>query len=435
MSDTNIEPQKPFSSLYFPLVAMMIIGAAAMYLNVLPSGLIGMMCLMMPLALILERFGNWLPIWNVYMGGAPLILMFAGSCLVYFGVLPTKTVEIATGFMKSGSNFLDFYICGLIVGAILSIDSKMLIQAGVRYVVPMLCCIIAVAVMVTGAALAMGFPLNHGVGMIGIPILGGGIGAGVVPLSQVISQTISEDVAKKMVSAFVPAVILGNIFSIFFAGFLDWLGKKYPYLSGNGQLMRNTSLHSGQPPNRLTPHNIIIGICVSTGLYTAGIVSQKLLGMVNIDVHNFVLTLTIVFILKVTNCVPDSITEACFTWFKFITNVFTALILLGIGIVFTDMKEVIASISPTYVTLCFTAVLASVIGAGLGGMLVGFYFVESAITAGLCMANMGGTGDVATLSACKRMSLMPFARISTSIGGGVVIILAGTFVKYLYGNQ
>ena len=52
---------------------------------------------------------------------------------------------------------------------------------------------------------------------------------------------------------------------------------------------------------------------------------------------------------------------------------------------------------------------------------MGFYFIESAITAGLCMTNMGGTGDVAVLSACKRMQLMPFARISTSIGGALII--------------
>jgi Na+/citrate or Na+/malate symporter len=62
----------------------------------------------------------------------------------------------------------------------------------------------------------------------------------------------------------------------------------------------------------------------------------------------------------------------------------------------------------------FLNVLASILRAGFAGRLVGFNFVESAITDGLCMANMDGTGDIAALSASRRMALMPFDRSSTS---------------------
>lgn len=36
-----------------------------------------------------------------------------------------------------------------------------------------------------------------------------------------------------------------------------------------------------------------------------------------------------------------------------------------------------------------------VVGSGIFGWLAGGYPVESAVTAGLCMANMGGAGDLA----------------------------------------
>ncbi len=66
------------------------------------------------------------------------------------------------------------------------------------------------------------------------------------------------------------------------------------------------------------------------------------------------------------------------------------------------------------------------------GKLVGFYPIEAALTAGLCMANMGGTGDVAVLTAANRMELMPFAQISSRLGGAMIILLATFLANIIF---
>lgn len=69
---------------------------------------------------------------------------------------------------------------------------------------------------------------------------------------------------------------------------------------------------------------------------------------------------------------------------------------------------------------------------GIGGHLVGFYPIESAITAGLCTTNMGGTGDIAVLSSAKRMELLPFAQIATRICGALILVVASILIRILF---
>ena len=96
---------------------------------------------------------------------------------------------------------------------------------------------------------------------------------------------------------------------------------------------------------------------------------------------------------------------------------------------YTDLNQIVDALSPMYFLLVLITVLGAAFGAGLIGWMMGFYPIEAAITGGLCMANMGGTGDVAVLAASKRMELMPFAQISSRIGGAFMLILATLVVQ------
>jgi Na+/citrate or Na+/malate symporter len=82
--------------------------------------------------------------------------------------------------------------------------------------------------------------------------------------------------------------------------------------------------------------------------------------------------------------------------------------------------------------LVLLVLIGAIIGTMIVGKLVGFYPIEAALTAGLCMANMGGTGDVAVLTAANRMELMPFAQISSRLGGAMIILLATFLANIIF---
>lgn len=86
-----------------------------------------------------------------------------------------------------------------------------------------------------------------------------------------------------------------------------------------------------------------------------------------------------------------------------------------------------------YIAALITVVIILTVAlcAGLFGKFVGFYPVEAAITAGLCTNSMGGTGNIAVLSASDRMGLIPFAQMATRLGGALVLISASFLITIL----
>lgn len=106
--------------------------------------------------------------------------------------------------------------------------------------------------------------------------------------------------------------------------------------------------------------------------------------------------------------------------------------MVGVG-ADTNIIELLDAITLGNVVIALAVVIGAIVGSALVGYLVGFYPIDSAITAGLCMANRGGSGDLAVLGASKRMSLMAYAQLSSRLGGGMVLIIGsivfGAFLR------
>ncbi len=439
---------------YFDMFAVVVLLAAM--LGVLPAGMAGCFAFMIVCGAILQEIGDHLPIVNTFLGGGPVVIIFGMGFLRYknfFGIFdffsglignPDFTAILMKNietFFKPDGEFLDFYIAALITGSILGMNRKLLIKAAARYF-PAIFGAIAVSFALTAlAGHFMGFGVIKSILLIALPIMGGGMGAGAVPLSKIFESS-SAMTAEEAISIMNPAVAIGNAISIVLAGILsEILVNKF--FNGRGSLMRaganddpaefEISPEMQAKRDKITVANLGIGLLSATTFFSWGFIAagiwDKLVPAV--DIHAYAWMIISVALCKVFNILPEFIEVSCYQWSQFVIRNLTAMLMVGIGLCYLSLDVVINSLSLTYLLLCFLSCIGAFIGAALVGAFVGFYPLEAGITAGLCMSNMGGTGDVAVLSAAHRMELMPFAQISSRLGGAIILMIGSLLLSTL----
>ena len=436
------EPLKLFNLPWYLFGIFAAVVLVATYMGVLPKGMAGCFALMIVLGTVLNIVGDNLPIVKDYLGGGAIVVIFGCSALNYFKVIPEDVVTNITNFFKPTGAFLDFYIAALITGSILGMNRKLLVKAAARYFPAIFGGLILSFTLCSVLGQVMGFGWAKALLLIALPIMGGGMGAGATPLSKIFeaSGTMTADAA---LSIMTPAVAIGNAISIVIAGIIVKIitGDKW---NGKGQLMQAGSVDPAEleiSPEMQAKRDAIkipymgVGLFVSTTFFAWGYIAAKLWGMVvpSVSIHAYAWMIITVAICKITDCLPENIEIACYQWFQFIMKNLTATLLVGIGICYVDLNAVLESLNVVYFVLCLVTCLGAFFGAAIVGKFVGFYPVESGITAGLCMSNMGGTGDVAVLSAAGRMELMPFAQISSRLGGAIILLIGSVMLSTLAG--
>ena len=404
----------------------------------------------------MQEIGEHLPIVRSFLGGGPVVIIFGMGYLRYmnfFGIFDIFSGLIGKGdftvtlmknidtFFKPDGAFLDFYIAALITGSILGMNRKLLVKAAARYF-PAIFGAIAVSFgLAAFAGHVTGFGVIKAILLIALPIMGGGMGAGAVPLSKIFESS-GTMTAEEAISIMNPAVAIGNATSIVLAGILIKVlaGK---FFNGQGSLMK-TGTNDNPAEFEISPEtqakrdkvsvtNLGIGLLAATSFFAWGYIVAgiwiKLVPSVNI--HAYAWMIISVALCKVFNILPEFIEIDCYQWFQFVMKNLTAMLMVGIGLCYLSLDIIIESFSMTYLLLCLLSCIGAFIGAAFIGAIVGFYPVEAGITAGLCMSNMGGTGDVAVLSAAHRMELMPFAQISSRLGGAIILIIGSLMLSTL----
>ena len=392
----------------------------------IPSNILGAFSLCFALGIFFGEIGDRLPIWKEWIGGGAIFAFFGASVLEYVGFFSEQELTMMNNFMNQ-TDFLDLYIATLITGSVLSLERSVLLKSFVGYIPAILGGLLGASILGILGGLAFGITPVMIIIQYVLPIMGGGNGGGAVPLSEIYEATtgLSRDV---YYSKAIAILTMGNIFAIIGSALLKKVGNLYPKLTGYGVLMVNTnSTLTGTPEEKaaFTAQDIAISIFLVAVIYTFAGTLTKFIGTFGtVKIHKLAYMVITVILLNAFGVIPASVRTAVQKVQAFFTKQFLWVLMIGVGIVFTDLPSLIATITLTNVVLCMLIITGAAIGAGSTGMLVKFYFVETAITAGLCMANRGGSGDIECLTAAGRMELMPYAQISSRIGGGMVLIIA-----------
>ncbi|MBP4045734.1 2-hydroxycarboxylate transporter family protein [Chromobacterium violaceum] len=409
--------------LYLSLAAIVVAAAIA---HRLPNDLIGGLAVMMLSGFLLGELGKRIPVLK-HIGGSAILCLFIPSALLGYKLFDPDMLKALTTAMKT-ANLQYLYIACLVVGSILGMNHKVLVQGFLRMFIPLLVGTLGAVVAGMLVGLLFGYTPGHTFFYIIIPILGGGIGEGILPLSIGYSEMTRIPQAQ-IVATLIPAALIGNVVAILLAGLLNFYGKKRPRFSGNGMLVKTGEDREWLAAQHEAPINLGLmgsGLLLTCAFFTLGSLFAPITG-----IPGPILMIITAALVKVSKVMPAQMELGAYQMYKFMTSNLTYAILVGLGTLFVPWNQMVASVTPGYVLLCAVIVLAMV-ASGFGiGLLLKMYPVESAIVAA-CHSGLGGTGDVAILSAANRMEMMPFAQISTRIGGASMIVLATLLMKLLH---
>ncbi|WP_199027206.1 2-hydroxycarboxylate transporter family protein [Ralstonia sp. ASV6] len=393
----------------------------------LPNDMIGGFAVLMLLGFLLGEIGARLPVFK-HIGGAAILCLFVPSALVGYKVIDPEMMKALTTTMKT-ANLQYLYIACLVAGSILGMSHRVLVQGFMRMFIPLLVGTLAGIVAGITVGLFFGYDPKHTFFFIVVPIVGGGIGEGILPLSIGYAEILGRPQAE-LIAMLVPAALLGNVVAILSSGVLKTLGEKRPHLSGNGDLVK-----SGKDADLLTnshtdvPINLSLmgaGLMISCAFFIFGALLAKFTG-----IPGPILMIISAALLKVSKVLPQKMELGAYQMYRFVSTNLTFAILVGLGALFVSWKELVAAFTPGYFAICAATVLALVGSGFFVGKWLGLYPVESGIVTA-CHSGLGGTGDVAILSASNRMGLMPFAQISTRIGGAAMVVCATILLKFFH---
>ncbi|KAF1296405.1 malate permease [Enterococcus sp. JM4C] len=409
------------------LVTSAVILATAL-LEQLPVNMLGGFAIILSMGWLLGTIGGNIPILKNF-GGPAILSLLIPSIMVFFNLL-NENVLASTDILMKQANFLYFYIACLVCGSILGMNRKILVQGLMRMIVPMALGMIFAMLVGTLVGTLLGLGWKHSLFYIVTPVLAGGIGEGILPLSLGYSA-ITGLPSEQLVGQLIPATIIGNFFAIMCSGLLSRLGEKRPELSGQGELVKinggddlSDALAEDKSPIDLKMMGS--GVLIACTLFITGSLLQHLTGF-----PGPVLMIIAAAFLKYLNVVPKEMQRGSKQLYKFISGNFTFPLMVGLGMLYIPLKDVVGMLTWQYFIVVISVVFTVIATGFFVSRFMNMNPVEAAIVSA-CQSGMGGTGDVAILSTANRMNLMPFAQVATRLGGAITVIAMTAIFRMLF---
>ncbi|MBD3949356.1 2-hydroxycarboxylate transporter family protein [Tuanshanicoccus lijuaniae] len=425
-----------FFGLKVPIFAIIsIIVLATMYMGILSKDLAGGIAIMLVIGIIFNEIGERIPIWNTYVGGG-LVLAFIGTAfLVQFKLIPTEYVELMDQVTSKPMGMLNFFIIALITGSILGLNRKLMLKSFSGYIPAILGGLLGAGVFGVVAGLLFGVSPADTILKYVLPVMGGGNGAGAVPLSQ-IYERVTGDAAANYYGFAIAILTIANIFAIIAGGVLNAIGEKKPSWTGdkNSLIISDDEIVVEKETFKVGIKDYAGAVLLGLAFYQAGRLLSEFWDayiLPSVPIHSFAFMIILVALANGLGVIPGSLRMAAKEVQTFFTKNLVLVIMVGVG-VSTDLNELWAAITLGNVVIALAIVVGCIIGSALVGRLVGFYPVDTAVTAGLCMANRGGSGDLAVLGAADRMGLISYAQLSSRLGGGMVLVIASILFGFFF---
>ena len=391
--------------------------------------------------LLFGEIGDRIPIWDEFIGGGTILVFVLAAVFGTYKLVPENFMKAVNIFYnKQPVNFLEMFIPALIVGSVLTVDRKTLIKSISGYI-PL------IIIGVTGASIGgivVGFifgktPIDVMMNYV-LPIMGGGTGAGAIPMSEIWSSKTGRPASEWFAFA-ISILSIANIIAILSGALLKKLGEVKQNLTGNGELIIDNSKEAIKDKEvELKPELVdTVAAFILTGVLfmVAHILGELWAAFakshhIDFELHRLVFLILLTMFLNIANLVPDKIKAGAKRMQTLFSKHTIWILMAAVGFT-TDVQEIINAVTISNLLIALAIVLGAVGFIMLIARKMKFYPIEAAITAGLCMANRGGAGDVAVLGAADRMDLMSFAQISSRIGGAMMLVLGsvlfGLFAK------
>ena len=363
-NDLALETQESFIGGFFkkkigsvPVALFMAIAAIvaiAAYEGYLPKNMIGGFAVIMTMGFLLAHIGSNIPVFKD-IGGPAILCLMVPSVMVYFELFNDNTMKTVHLLMKE-ANFLYFVIACLVVGSILGMNRKILIQGMVRMFVPLV--IGTATALATGLLVGKlcGYSFYHTFFFIIVPIIGGGIGEGILPLSLAYSAILGES-PDVYVAQLAPAAVVGNIFAILCAGVLSRLGMRRKDLNGEGRLVRsdedNAMFAVNEAPKPVDFHLMGGGLLMICAFFIVGGLFEKL-----VHIPGPVLMILIAVLCKYGRVIPAIMETGAHSVYKFVSSSLVWPLMIGLGMLYIPLESVVAVFSVGYVIVCGSVVLS-----------------------------------------------------------------------------